>query len=167
VLKNYEIVVYSAHGNAQVLSAVRELGHAGLNVSIFPQSSHDEMVKLMGRARIALALSTTDGTPNTMLEAMIMGAFPVQSDTGSTAEWIVDGENGFLVPPEYTDAASKAIRKAIGDGGLVDRAAGVNHELTRTKVDVSVIKPRVVQMYKQVASSKGTISCGQGGVCAF
>jgi glycosyltransferase involved in cell wall biosynthesis len=167
VLKEYEIVVYSAHGNPQVSSAVQELAGAGLRVSVLPQSSHDEMVKLMGRARIALALSTTDGTPNAMLEAMIMGAFPIQSDTVSTGEWIVDGRNGFLVPPEDADVTATAIRKAVGDNGLVDRAADVNDELTRAKVDVSIIKPRVIQMYEQVASSKGGIEHSHGGVCAF
>ena len=166
-LKEYEIVVYSAHGSRQVLSAVQELAGAGLRLSMLPQSSHDEVVKLMGRARIALALSTSDGTPNTMLEAMIMGAFPIQSDTVSTGEWIVDGRNGFLAPPEDADATARAIRKAVVDHTLVDRAADLNDELTRAKVDVSVIKPRVIQMYQQVASSKSGIQCSHGGVCAF
>jgi glycosyltransferase involved in cell wall biosynthesis len=166
LLKEYEIVIYSAHGNTQVLSLVRELAGAGLRVSVLPQSSHDEMVKLMGRSRIALALSTTDGTPNAMLEAMIMGAFPIQSDTVSTGEWIIDGRNGFLVPPEDTEATARAIRKALGDNGLVDRAADVNGELTRAKVDVSVINPRVIQMYEQVASSTA-IPSRHGGLCAF
>jgi glycosyltransferase involved in cell wall biosynthesis len=120
----------------------------------------------MGRSRIALALSTTDGTPNAMLEAMIMGAFPIQSNTVSTGEWIIDGRNGFLVPPEDTEATARAIRKALGDNGLVDRAADVNGELTRAKVDVSVINPRVIQMYEQVASSTA-IPSRHGGLCAF
>ncbi len=165
-LKDYEVVVYSAHGSAQVSAAVRQLVDAGVRVSTLPKSSHDEMVRLMGRARIALALSTTDGTPNTMLEAMIMGAFPVQSDTVSTPEWIVDGRNGLLVSPEDPDYASKAIRRALSDDQLVDQAAVVNHDLTKSEVDVSVVKPRVIQMYEQVASFRRAISCYQGGLCA-
>jgi len=166
LLKDYEIVVYSVHDSAQVLSAVENLADAGLGVSVFPQSSHNEMVKLMGQARLALALSTTDGTPNTMLEAMIMGAFPIQSDTVSTGEWIVDGRNGFLVPPEDAGLVATAIRKAVTDDALVDQAAGLNDELTRSKVDISLIMPRVIRMYEQVESSTGTIS-NRGEVCAF
>lgn len=167
LLKDYEIVVYSAYGNTQVSSTVQELSGAGLRLSVLPQSSHPEMVKLMGRSRIALALSTTDGTPNAMLEAMIMGAFPIQSDTVSTGEWIADGRNGFLVPPEDADATARALRKAIADNSLVDRAAYVNDGLMRANVDVSVIRPRVIQMYEQVMSSRGAIQCSHGGVCAF
>jgi hypothetical protein len=165
-LRDYRIVVFSAYGGSQVCSAVEELTRAGLSVTLLPQSSHDEIVKLMGRARMALGLSITDGTPNTMLEAMIMGAFPIQSDTVSTAEWIVNGQNGFLVPPENSDAAAAAIRKALADNALVNRAAEMNSHIARTRVDVGVIKPRVLEMYEKVARSRRPNSHKQRGLCA-
>jgi glycosyltransferase involved in cell wall biosynthesis len=163
-LKDYQTVVYSAHGT-QVLDAAQHLANAGVRISILPQSNHNDMVKLMGRARLALALSTTDGTPNTMLEAMIMGAFPIQSDTVSTGEWINDGQNGFLVPPEDPKYVAGAIRRALSEDDLVDRAAQVNGVLTQAKVDISAIQPRVIQMYEQVANWKQTTSSHNGGVC--
>jgi glycosyltransferase involved in cell wall biosynthesis len=165
-LRDYRVVVFSAQGNPQVNSAAEELSHAGLSVTLLPQSNHEEIIRLMGRARIALGLSITDGTPNTMLEAMIMGAFPVQSDTISTAEWIVNGKNGFLVPPENPDSVATAIRKAVSDNELVNRAAEINNDLVMTRVDTRVIKPRVLEMYKKVASSRRPNSHEQRGLCA-
>jgi hypothetical protein len=163
-LQGYQIVVYSAH-EKKVREAAQHLSNTGARVSILSQSNHEEMVKLMGRSRLALALSTTDGTPNTMLEAMIMGAFPIQSDTVSTGEWINDGQNGFLVPPEDPEYIAEAIRRALSDDDLVDQSAEVNGVLTRAKVDASVIQPRVIMMYEQVANWKGTTSSKQGAAC--
>jgi len=97
---------------------------------------------------------------------MIMGAFPVQSDTVSTAEWIVDGQNGFLVPPEDSDAVAAAIRKALTDNDLVNRAAEINNRVARTRVDVSVITPRVLEMYEKVARSRRPNFHEQRGLCA-
>ncbi len=54
---------------------------------------YTRVISLMGRARVAIAVNISDGTPTTLLQAMIMGAFPIQSDTVSTREWIVDGRN--------------------------------------------------------------------------
>jgi Glycosyl transferase 4-like/Glycosyl transferases group 1 len=167
ILGDYRIVVFSAHGNPEVCSAVEGLSHAGLSVTVLPQSSHEEIVELMGKARIALGLSITDGTPNAMLEAMIMGAFPIQSDTASTTEWIEDGQNGFLVPPENSDAVATAICNALADDALVNRAAEMNDHIARTRVDMSVIKPRVLEMYeKVVVRSRRPNSHEQRGLCA-
>ena len=80
---------------------------------ILPPSPNDEIIKLMGRSRIAIGIGLTDGSPVSLLEAMIMGAFPIQADTVSTGEWIRDGENGFLVPAEEPASIAQAIQRAI------------------------------------------------------
>jgi glycosyltransferase involved in cell wall biosynthesis len=99
---------------------------------------------------LAIGLAITDGTPNSMLEAMIMGAFPIQSDTVSTGEWIKQGRNGFLVPPEDPEVVAGAIKHALSDDELVDRAARINRRVTR-RIDRQVIQPRVIEIYKHVA----------------
>ena len=87
-----------------------------------------------------------------MLEAMTMGAFPVQSDTESTAEWITHETNGLLVDPEDPSDIERALRKAIGDDALVDSAAEINFQMVSQKIDITVVKPRVIQMYKSIAA---------------
>jgi glycosyltransferase involved in cell wall biosynthesis len=86
-----------------------------------------------------------------MLEAMVLGALPVQSDTVSTREWISDGENGLLVPPEDAGAVERALRRAVSDDDLVERAARINEQLTAERVDFRRIAPRVVELYRRVA----------------
>jgi glycosyltransferase involved in cell wall biosynthesis len=82
---------------------------------------------------------------------MTMGALPIQSDTESTAEWITHEMNGLLVNPDDVAAIEQAIRRAIVDNALVDSAAQFNHDLVSKKLDISIVKPKVVEMYKSIA----------------
>jgi glycosyltransferase involved in cell wall biosynthesis len=143
------VVVYSASEEAAAAAAALS-AETGLAVSVLPPSPWTTIADVMGRARVALAVNVTDGTPNTMLEAMIMGAFPVQSDTISTREWLRNGENGFLVPPEEPEAVAAALREALTNDALVDRAMAVNERLTE-QVGRDVVQPRIVRMYEEAA----------------
>lgn len=149
VLGSYDIAIYSAGDNVR-FAAEYVARVTGLSITIIPHSSHDEILKLLGRSRIAIGVSFSDWIPNSMLEAMVMGAFPIQSDTISTAEWITHGKNGLLVPSEDPNAIASAIRLALSSDELIDHAAEINAELTAERIDLPIIKPKVVAMYKKV-----------------
>ena len=126
----------------------------GIQISILPESPNDEIIKLMGRARIAIGIGLTDGSPVSLLEAIIMGAFPIQTDTVSTAEWINDGENGFLVPAEEPHTIASAIQRALLDDELVERAAKLNAIIADQLLDEEAIRPRVIEIYKRAVGRK-------------
>ena len=154
-LAGYEVVIYSASPNVRYAAEyVSKL--TGLYFTVLPHGQHDEIVKVMGRARIAIGINVTDGTPNTMLEAMVMGTFPIQSDTISTAEWIAHGENGLLVPAENPKVIAAAIRRALSDDTLVDRAAEINERMTAERIDRSVLQPQVIAMYEKIVAHTTT-----------
>lgn len=147
MLSGYELVVYSV--DEAIRPDLDELSSAGLTVNELPPSSHDEMLKLFGRARVAIGIGSSDGTPNAMLEAMAMGAFPIQSDTVSTGEWIDDGRNGFLVSPDASSIRN-ALYRAITEDSLVDESAGINSKLIE-RIDKRFVQPKVIGLYERVA----------------
>jgi glycosyltransferase involved in cell wall biosynthesis len=108
------------------------------------------MLRLHGQARIHIGLAISDGIAITSLEAMVMGAFPIQSCTACADEWIVDGETGFIVPPEDPKIVAAAIRRAVSDDVLVDRAAELNAKVAQERLDQSIIRPKVIAMYEKV-----------------
>ncbi len=67
---------------------------------------------------------------------------------------IRDGENGLLVAPEDPDAVEAAIRRAVADDALVERAAEVNERLTAERISRDVVTPRIVQAYERVAAER-------------
>lgn len=149
-LKGYDIVLYYANHVTEDRAAViaKEMG---LRITSLPYSPHEDILRLMGRSRIAIGLSFSDGTPNTLLEAMIGGAFPIQSDTVSTREWI-NGENGLLVPPDSPDAIAAAIRRGLLDDKLVDNAAELNARIADQRLERNQIQNKVLEMYRRVAA---------------
>ncbi len=152
-LRGHEVVVYSAvpvvHDRVNELKVTR-----GINIRILPPSPHDVLLKLMGTARCSIGLGLTDGTPNTLLEAMIMGALPIQSDSSAASEWIRDGWNGILVSVADLAAVESALRRALSDDRLVETAAIENLRLARTRIDDGIVRPRVIAMYERIVETK-------------
>ncbi|HXT62461.1 MAG TPA: glycosyltransferase, partial [Pyrinomonadaceae bacterium] len=93
----------------------------------------------------------SDGLSTSALEALIMGAFPVQSDTSCLCELVRCGEGVLMVPPEDPAEVAAAIHRAATDDDLVNRAAELNAQVARERLSESVVRPLVVQMYEQVA----------------
>jgi glycosyltransferase involved in cell wall biosynthesis len=150
LIEHYEVIVYSV--DTQVSEEVQRMaGTTRIRISELPYSPHIEMIRLMGRSRIAISIGLTDGTPLSLLEAMGMGAFPIQSDTVSTAEWIDNGKNGLLVPPEDSESIALALRKALSDDELVHNAAEINAGIIAERVNASLTTPQVIELYKRAA----------------
>jgi len=95
-------------------------------------------------------LSISDGISTSLLEAMAMGTFPIQSYTACADEWIVDGQSGFIVPPEDPQVVAEALRRALTDDLLVNRAAELNSQTIAQRLDNSIIKPQVIKMYEGI-----------------
>jgi len=147
MLSGYEIILYSAN---EITAAAAELSalRSGLQITVSISVSHEEMLRLNSQAKLSICVNVSDGLPNAMLEAMMMGAFPIQSETSLAGEWIEHGRNGMLVPPEDPDIIEKAIRESLGNDEMVDTAVSVNRKLIMDRLDYNQVRERVIEMYK-------------------
>jgi glycosyltransferase involved in cell wall biosynthesis len=149
ILKGFRVLIFAA--SPEVVLAARVFAiETGIPAEIIPYGSHEEMLRLHGQARIYIGLSIVDGISTSMLEALVMGAFPIQSCTACADEWIVDGETGFIVPPEDPQVIAQAIRTALTNDKLVDGAAEKNSALAQKRLERGIIKTKVVEMYKEI-----------------
>jgi glycosyltransferase involved in cell wall biosynthesis len=149
-LRGYRIRIYLAENEAVQKKALQVARSTNLPIHLIPYCSHEDMLRLHGSARIHLALNISDAVSTAFLEALVMGAFPIQSCTACADEWVEHGKTGFIVPPEDPEVAAEAIRRAAIDDGLVDRAAEENSRVVAERLDSKKIKPQVVSMYKDV-----------------
>ena len=83
-----------------------------------------------------------------------MSASPIQSCTACADEWIQDGQSGFILPPEDPPVVAEMLRRALADDTLVNRAAEINLQTARERLDASMIKPQVVKWYKDIYQSR-------------
>ncbi|MBN8654298.1 MAG: glycosyltransferase family 4 protein [Anaerolineae bacterium] len=146
-LLNYRIVICHAAPSvsyeAAILGAV-----SGLDIQIIPHLDYHSWLRIMGGSRLLIAATVTDGLPGTLVEAMSLGALPVHSGVDSVQEWIQDGVNGLLIPPEDPDKIAQAIRRAVKDDDLVDKAAEINEKIVNEKLSDTYVKPKAVEMYR-------------------
>lgn len=120
-----------------------------------------EVLNTMLQARVMLSPSLIDGTPNSMWEAMAAGAFPIVSELATIRPFVQDGRNVLFARNLYPDEIAAALRRALRDNELVDRAAEENLELVRRVADRSQIAPRVIEFYERLArNGVGTESEG-------
>jgi glycosyltransferase involved in cell wall biosynthesis len=149
LLGDYTVAVYCP--SPEVVMAAEILARdTGLAVEIIPPSSHDEILRRHGQARIYIGLSISDAISTSLLEAMTMGAFPIQSCTACADEWITPGTSGILVPPEDPEAVAEALRRALQDDDLVEQAARINERVIADRLDAETVRRQVVEMYESV-----------------
>lgn len=147
-LKDYEIVMFSV--GARPRARALELKAAGvLNIRVIDLATHDEILECFGRARAYLAVSISDGISTSVLEAMLMGAFPIQTNTSCCEDWFVQGETGFAVSPDDFDEICARFERALTDDTLVDEAAIRNLEFIRSRLDQSVMTPAIRDFYRR------------------
>lgn len=152
-LKRYTIAIYVPKDDI-VMAAEIFTQNTGIKTVIIPRNtSHEEMLKWHGKARISMGLSMGDGISTSFLEAMAMGSFPIQSWTSTADEWIKDGQSAILVPPEDPDVVEKAIKKALTSDALVDRAAKINWEIVKKRLDTKKLKHKAIEYYQTVLES--------------
>ncbi|PQJ73318.1 glycosyltransferase [Polaribacter butkevichii] len=152
-LKDVDIYVYSAHRSVEE-EIIRINLKYNLNIQYSTrdnQISHDELLKKFGSAKIAIGNNISDGVPNTLLEAIISGAFPIQSNPGGASEdYIKDGENGFLIKnPEDAFEISQLIIKALNSPDLLCKAYKLNQEI-KVKLDKEIIKKNTLKAYLKI-----------------
>jgi hypothetical protein len=150
LLTGYEIVIYSAVPDVD-LAARLFSEKVGIPVRVLSQRiSHGEILALHARARISIGLGISDGISVSLLEAMAMGSFPIQSCTACASEWIEHGVSGMIVPPEDPDIIEMAIRTALTDDELVNRAAEINRRVVQERLDSDRLKQAAIDMYSRI-----------------
>lgn len=150
-LAGYVIHIYTPSEEVKLAAGLFS-ADTGVPTVIVPHGTpHREILALHGQARISIGLSIGDAISTSLLEALAMGAFPIQSHTSCADEWISDGRTGLLVPPEDPEAVEAALRRALSDDDLVNRAAEENWATAEARLDRRVLAPRAVAMYRQVA----------------
>jgi glycosyltransferase involved in cell wall biosynthesis len=147
-LSNYKIIVFG--GNDSVKKFIDENKLSSWRNFVFleliPQR---EVLKLMGESLLYIGNSLSDGMPNTLLEAIIMGAFPIQSNPGgATAELIEDGKNGLLIKnPEDPDEIFKLIQTALNNPSKMQEGVEYNFNEVRPLLEREYVKRQVLSKY--------------------
>lgn len=158
LMKNYEIIVFGA--DSEIKDYVKNnLRFKQVNIKVYLRSEFIEnstLMKLMGKSYIYIGNSLSDGLPNSLIEAMGMGAFPIQSNPGNvTAELIKDGQNGFLIQDALNNGEiENLIKRALLNPVMIEKAFERNINLVKERYDREKNKMKIVKVYEYISKKK-------------
>ena len=144
-LQNFEIVVYSA--NRSVLKLAKKVAkETGLSIKAHGKGklTHKQVLELFAKSTIYVGLSESDGISTSMLEAMAMGAIPVQTSTACCDEWFQN--SGVAVHEISVPAVMDAIRKGLVLADDPSHAAK-NLETIKQKASAEDVKAIALKFY--------------------
>jgi glycosyltransferase involved in cell wall biosynthesis len=109
-LSSYEIILVGKNWqNSPYLSRLKSLGNF-----TYVDVEYDEYPKYYNKMDIFCSVSTLEGGPLSLLEAMFCNVIPVVSSVGFAPDLIVNGKNGFLFNQNATtDDVVKLIDTAL------------------------------------------------------
>ena len=136
-------------GEPQAEAWVRELGVSDA-VELLPTLSHPKMADIFRRAQIVASPSIHDGTPNSLLEGIACGCFPVAGDLESIREWVTPNENGLLFDSNDAQSIANAICTAIENKNLREKAAALNREMIFARAEYNQNMKRAEEFYEKV-----------------
>jgi hypothetical protein len=145
-LGKYEIHVYSTTWKTRRI--IRKYNSTADRKIIYYKKNtltSSQMLELFERARVHVGISLSDGVPASLLESLVTGAFPIQTNPACCDGWIVNQESGLLVSPNLDEVVA-ALAKAINDDQLVDSAMVINHQTAIEKLSKTYVSERISQM---------------------
>lgn len=156
VLKQHAKAVFVCAGMSGNPIAERWVSRLDIkgNVRLLPFVPREQMAELFRLASVAVSPSLHDGTPNTLLEAMACGCFPVAGDIESVREWITDGDNGLLCDPASPQSLASAIVRALGNEQMRNEARDRNLRLTAERAEYNRVMRQAEEFYAEINQRK-------------
>jgi glycosyltransferase involved in cell wall biosynthesis len=122
----------------------------GQRVHLLPYLAQEQLWAIFQRAAVSVSISAHDGTPNSLLEAMAIGCFPVVGDIESLREWIVPGVNGLLVEPDKAQALAEALVLALENPDLREQAAEANRSIIQERAELNLVRSQIAVFYERL-----------------
>lgn len=150
-LRGYDILIFGANKEVEKYVSCSPLA-LWENLEVLERIPHYEVMRLMGESLIYIGNSRSDGTPNTLLESIVMGAFPIQSNPGgAAAEIINDGHNGMLIEdPDNPKSIACLLREAINNLQKLREGVRYSNNNIRPGLKREVIRKEVLTRYELV-----------------
>jgi glycosyltransferase involved in cell wall biosynthesis len=104
------------------------------------------LLEYLSKAKIYVGASRSDGISTSFLEALCLGAYPIQTNTSCANEWINLGFNGSIVNPDVSEILN-ALNTNNDDNDLNQKRI---HNLTTAKkyLSYALIKTQALQFYE-------------------
>ncbi len=133
----------------------RLIGSVGLSERVILAGWRFDIPRILASLDLFILTSLWEGLPVSAIEAMYSGITVLATQTGGIAEFITDGETGFLFPPGKTDEIAEKAVELLRDS-VTRRRTGENaRRRVRFSFPVEDMVSRVSGLYLESGSNAG------------
>ncbi len=131
--RGFKFKLYVASFGSEYENLKKMSNELGLNENVIFTGRVDEnrLSELLSESHIFISASCTDTTPNSLLEAMALKAFPVMSDLPVYREWIIEGVNGYYFKFGDSDELADKLELAIKNLKTIDEVLELNRRIAQ------------------------------------
>lgn len=110
----------------------------------------DDLLQMYKDADCFVLPSYREGFPNTVLEAGAMGLPSIVTDINGSREIIIEGENGFIVPPKNSEALFRAMEKIFTNNGIRNHMATKARDMIADRFEKSFVQKCQIDFYNEI-----------------
>lgn len=116
--------------------------------------SHNDIPRYLASSDVYVSTSLSDGTSNSLLEAMACELAPVVTDIAANQQLIKNGENGFLVPVKDCKALAEKIISLIKDENRIGNFGKINRKIVQEKAEETMEMGKLEIAYADLISGR-------------
>ena len=109
--------------------------------------THNQMLMEFAKSRIYIGCSVSDGISTSFIEALIYGAYPIQTNTSCANEWVSKGVVASIVGLD-SNLLLAEILKALEDNSLVNSASENNYKVALKHLCNEIVQMQALKFYK-------------------
>jgi glycosyltransferase involved in cell wall biosynthesis len=115
-----------------------------------------DLPRIYADLNVLVVSSDNEGTPVSAIEAMASGRPVVGTRVGGLPDIIIDGENGYIVPPRNPEALAEAILRLLQGPELASRMGRAGQAMARERFTVKRLIADTENLYLRLLKEKET-----------
>ncbi len=131
-----------------------EIRRGGLEGRVILTGFHSDVPAVMKRLSVVCLTSHSEGSPNSVLEAMVAGRPVVAVRVGGVPELVRDGENGFVVEPGDAGGLASAVSRLLADPGLAAEMGEAGRRRAIDEYGCSQAAARLASAYEEALAGR-------------
>lgn len=144
----------------------KQTAELGLSDSVRFVGSRDDVASLLKVMSVFVLASTSEGSPNAVLEAMAAGLPVVATEVGGVPEMVSNGRTGVLVPAKDPEAMAAALAGLLDDGERAAAMGRAAREAVEREHDLELVVRRTQDVFESELERKLGRSTGDAGAVA-
>ncbi len=147
-------VTFLAVGDGELLAACQEVVKGQDHQRIIFTGRREDVESVVSLFDIGVLTTNHrvhgEGISNALMEYMVLGKPVIATEGGGTAELVLDGEVGYVIPPADVNALVEKLQLLLNNGELVQRLGSAGEARIREHFNLDRMAEEYIALYQQL-----------------